>query len=60
MNRVLVCPWQKVIITEKTLGDYNEKVDVSSITKVSFGDCLSNCPFYDPIGDYCRRINKHE
>lgn len=60
MNRILACPWQKVVKTEKTNGSYYDKLDVSIITKVSFGECMTNCPFYDPLGDYCRRINKHE
>ena len=57
MNRIMACPWQKVIMTEKTLGSYTEKVDVSILTKVSFGECLTNCPFYDAIGNYCRRMH---
>ena len=61
MNRILACPWQKVIRSEKIIGNYSDDNPNTRIyTIVSFGDCLTNCPFYNPIGNYCRRINKHD
>lgn len=58
--RVLSCPWQKVIITEKQLGSYKSMLEYRTTTHVSFGECMTNCPFYDAIGNYCRRISKHD
>lgn len=55
------CPWQKIIRTEKIVGNYSDGTpDISIHTTVSFGECLTDCPFYDVIGNYCRRINKHD
>lgn len=61
MNILLSCPWQKVVHTERNIGNFSDNDPMIKIhTTVSFGDCLTNCPFYDPIGNYCRRINKHD
>lgn len=61
MIRILACPWQKVIHTEKIVGNFSDgNPNTTIITNVKFGECMNNCPFYEPIGDYCRRINKHD
>lgn len=61
MSRLMSCPWQKVVKTERNIGNFSDNDPVIKInTTVSFGICLPNCPFYDAIGNYCRRINKHE
>lgn len=61
MNRILACPWQKVIHTEKNLHGFTEgNPDTMIHTTVSFGECMTNCPFYDAIGNYCRRISNHD
>ena len=60
MNRILACPWQKFIHTERKVGSFPDNPNNITNTNVTFGECLPNCPFYDAIGNYCRRINKHD
>ena len=61
MTRVMACPWQKIIRTEKRTADFNIDKDdplrltTQIITNVEFGRCIPSCPFYDAIGNYCRR-----
>lgn len=57
MNREIVCPWQKIIKTEKTLDKKCGVVISKMVTIVSFGKCLSNCPFCDSFGQSCKRGN---
>ena len=61
MIRIMACPWQKNIQTEKIVGNFSDnEPNTRIITNVTFGECLTNCPYYDSIGNYCRRINKHD
>ena len=63
MSRLMACPWQKIIRTEKRTADFNIDKDKDDplrlstqiITNVKFGRCKHSCPFYDAIGNYCRR-----